>query len=324
MPCRREREATIIKRIAALAAACILSGCVSWNVGPTAYDVTIDGSRVFPESITHDAKGNLYNGSNGGTIYRTRAGAGEAEPWIVPGPANSLNSLFGVMADDKRRLLWACNNPNLFKGQKGTSSLLAFDLTSGLQNARYDIPSDGPTACNDIAIAADGTVWVSETSGGRIFELKPHANELELFAKGEELVGIDGLAFAGDGTLYINNVRKNLVQRVERKADGSYAGLTTLTVPETLGGPDGLRPLGGNRFIQGEGSSGRVAVLDIEGDTVRMTDVATGLDGPVGVTVVGRTAYVVEGKIGYMFDPKLKDKSPDPFEIRAFQLPVMP
>jgi hypothetical protein len=37
--------------------------------------------------------------------------------------------------------------------------------------------------------------------------------------------------------------------------------------------------------------------------------------------VVGRTAYALEGKIEYMLDPKLKDKSPDPFVIRAFALP---
>ena len=138
------------------------------------------------------------------------------------------------------------------------------------------------------------------------------------------MVGIDGLAFAEDGTLYINNVRRNLLQRVLRKADGSYAGLQDLKLPVELGGPDGLRPLGGNRFIQGEGSSGRVAVLEVSGDTVEMTDVATGLDGPVGVTVVGDTAYVVEGKIGYLIDPALRDESPEPFLIRAFALPERP
>ena len=40
----------------------------------------------------------------------------------------------------------------------------------------------------------------------------------------------------------------------------------------------------------------------------------------MGVAAVGRTAYAIEGKIGYMMDPKLKDKSPDPFLIRAFPL----
>jgi len=283
-------------------------------------DITINGSRVYPESLTSDAAGNLYNGSNNGTIYRALKGAKVAEPWIVPDAHNGLRSLFGVFADDKHGLLWACDNPNLFKRESGTSTLRAFSLKTGKLAAKYDFPADGPAACNDVAIAKDGTLWATETLAGRIFVLKPHANALELFAKSAELVGIDGIAIAGDGKIYINNVRKQLFQRVERKADGSFDHLTTLATSLPLNGPDGLRALGGNRFIQGEGPGGRVALVDVKGDTAEITPVATGLDGPVGVTVVGRTAYAIEGKIEYMMDPKLKDKSPDPFVIRAFRL----
>jgi sugar lactone lactonase YvrE len=320
------RMRKILAGTAALAALALLPACAAVPAMDTAGpgDIPISGSRVFPESITSDAAGNLYNSSTGGTIYRTLAGSRTAEPWIEPDAENGLTSLFGLMADDGRELLWACNNPNIFAGETGQSSLLAFGLADGLRKGRYDFPSGAPAACNDIAVAADGTVWVTETSGGRIFVVRPDAEELALFAEGEELVGIDGIAFAEDGALYINNVRQNLFQRVNRAADGSYAGLTNLTVPVTLGGPDGLRPLGGNRFIQGEGQSGRVAVLEVSGDTAAMADVATGLNGPVGVTVVGDTAYVVEGKIGYLFDPALRVQDPDPFAIRAFALPEGP
>jgi sugar lactone lactonase YvrE len=283
-------------------------------------DVTIDGSRIYPESITSDAAGNLYNGSNAGTIYRARAGSRTAEPWIVPDAHNGLRSLFGVFADDKRGLLWACDNPNLFKRETGTSTLRAFSIRSGRLSAAYDFPTDGPSACNDIAIDKDGAVWVSETTGGRIFVLRPHANELELFAKGADLVGIDGIAIAGDGAIYINNVRKQLFQRVERKADGSFDKLTTLATTLPLNGPDGLRALGGNRFIQGEGPGGRMALVYVAGDSAAIVPIASGLDGPVGVTVSHGVAYALEGKIEYMFDAKLKDKSPDPFTIHAFAL----
>ena len=283
-------------------------------------NVTISGSRVYPESLTSDAAGNLYNGSNNGTIYRALAGSKIAEPWIVPDAKNGLRSLFGVFADDAHGLLWACDNPNLFKRETGTSTLRAFDLKTGRLSAKYDFPTGEPAACNDIAIGKDGTVWASETTGGRIFVLRPHANELALYAKSADLVGIDGIAIAGDGKVYINNVRKQLFQRVERKADGSFDKLTTLTPSLPLNGPDGLRALGGNRFIQGEGPGGRVALVDVKGDAATITPIATGLDGPVGVTVVGRTAYAIEGKIGYLLDPKLKDENPDPFVIHAIPL----
>jgi sugar lactone lactonase YvrE len=305
---------------AALAIVC--SACASVPADSQPADVTIDGSRVFPESITSDAAGNLYNGSNGGTIYRTLAGATTAEPWIVPNPENGLRSLFGVFADDRRGVLWACDNPNLFRRETGKSTLRAFELKSGRIKAGYDFPTDVPAACNDIAISKDGTLWATETLAGRIFVLRPGARELQLFAKSPDLVGVDGIAIAGDGAIYINNVRKQLFQRVERKTDGSFDKLTTLTTSLPLNGPDGLRALGGNRFIQGEGPGGRVALIDVHGDTATVTPVATGLDGPVGVTVVRGVAHVIEGKGEYLFDPKLKDKSPDPFLIRAFALPT--
>ena len=317
VPGERPLDKRRIGGLGALLAASLLAGCATADVVPG--DVAINGSRVFPESITSDTAGNLYNASIAGTIYRTLAGARTAEPWIVPSEANGLTSLFGVMADEGKGLLWACNNPNMFTGQQGRSSLLAFDLGTGRLSGRYDFP-EGPAACNDIAVAADGAVWVSETAGGRIFVLRPNANELALFAAGQPLVGIDGLAFASDGALYINNVRSGAFQRVRRKADGSYDGLTDLSVPVALGGPDGLRSLGGNRFIQGEGQSGRVALLEVQGDSVALTPLAEGLNGPVGVTVIGDTAYVVEGKIGYLIDPALREQNPDPFVIRAFPM----
>lgn len=305
--------------VAALAA--VLAACTTAGSAPTHRDIAIAGSRVHPESLSADAAGNLYNGSANGTIYRTPAGSKTAMPWIAPGPANGLRSLFGVLADDRRGVLWVCNNPNLFARETGTSSLKSFALATGELVASYDFPSGAPTACNDIAVARDGTVWVTETSGGRIFVLAPGASALALFAAGPDLVGVDGIAFAGDGTLYINNVRRQQFQRVERKADGSFDRLTTLSTSSPLNGPDGLRPIGGHRFIQGEGGGGRVAIVTVDGDTAHLTDVATGLDGPVGVEVIGSRAYAVEGKIGYLVDPALRERSPDPFTIRAFPLP---
>jgi len=82
---------------AMLAALAALAGLAA---APARADVTIDGSRVYPESLTSDAAGNLYNGSNNGTIYRALKGARTAEPWITPNPENGLRSLFGVFADD--------------------------------------------------------------------------------------------------------------------------------------------------------------------------------------------------------------------------------
>lgn len=311
-----------------LAALGLLAGCSAKEAPPPAqpHDIAIEGSRVFPESVTTDDNGNVYSGSIDGTIYRAAAGEGTAKAWIRPDAENGLTSVFGVLADDRNGLLWVCNNPP-FGGPPtagAKSGVKAFDLATGALKASYDFPGDGAGTCNDIAIAQDGTAFATDTGGGRILTLAPGAGALAVFAAGENLVGVDGIAFAEDGKLYINNVRQNLVQRVDRKEDGTYAGLTTLTLSEPVNGPDGLRPVSGNRFLQAEGPGNRVTYVDIDGDKATITPVRTGLDSSPGVDHANGVGYASEGRIQFLIDPALRDKDPGQFMIRAFRLPEAP
>lgn len=311
-------------RAALLAASLLLTGCGSEPVADEApRDILIQGERVFPESVTSDDAGNVYVGSLSGTIYRAAAGTHTAVPWISSDSENGLLALYGVLADDRHQLLWTCSNPNNFAEDPDPaagSSVVSFALADGAFRRSYPFPS-GPAACNDIAVAEDGTVYVTDTAQGRIFRLGEGAGDLELFAAGEELVGVDGIAFADGGAMYINNVRSNKVQRVNRDGEGAYAGLTDLALSEPVQGPDGLRPVGGNKFLQAEGGGGRVALIEVRGDSAEVTPIRTGLNSSPGVTRVGQIGYATEGKIAYLVDPELQGQDPGEFYIRAFALP---
>jgi len=316
--------------LACIAAACALAGCAAGGgqaldgsrASAAPADIRIDADAVFPESVTSDEAGNIYVGSGHGVVYRAPAGAQAATAWIGAEQTGGLPSIFGVLADDRSGRLWLCANPDLFsRGAAGVSTLMAFDLATGARQAAYPFPAGQPAACNDIAVAEDGTVFATETAGGRIFALAPGSSELALWAGGEDLVGVDGIAFAGDGTMYINNVRRNTMQRVERAAIGSFAGLTALTLSRSVSGPDGLRPLGGNCFLQAEGSAGLVALVTITGENATIEPVREGLESSPGVTRVGDVGYAAEGKIQYRIDPALRGQDPGPFMIRAFALP---
>jgi len=285
---------------------------------PAAKDVVIADTGVFPESASADGAGNLYIGSFKGNIYRALPGSDTAIAWIRPDATNQLAAVLGVLADEKTGTLWACSVP---MGQMGqVSSLVAFDLVSGAFKRRYELPPPA-SACNDIAFDKDGTAYIAETTNGRIFTLKPGADAVALLVEDKaQLVGVDGIAFAGDGTLYVNNVRENTMLRVNRKADGSFASLTKLTVSQPLNGPDGLRPLGGNRFLQAEGPGGRISLLTIEGDDVTVSVLKDGMDGVPGVTHIGETAYAIESKGRFLFEPSLKGQDPGEFALRAVPL----
>lgn len=286
-------------------------------------DIRILDTGVFPESVTSAADGTIFVGSVKGNVYRAVAGANTATAWIRASAANGILSLLGVLADDASNTLWLCSAPNAFGPTRaqGVSSLIAFDLHTAAFKGRYPLPPPA-SVCNDIAIAPDGAAFVSDTSNGRIFRLAPGAAELELYGADASLVGIDGLAFSESGTLYVNNVRSNQILRVEVDGNGRMRGVTVLTVSHELGGPDGFRRIAGDRFLQAEGTVGRLSVVTIEGDHARMTVLDETLESSPGATPVGNTAYVIESNIRYLLDPKLRGQEPESFMLLARPIPA--
>jgi hypothetical protein len=67
------------------------------SAGPT--EITLPGTRVFPESITSTGDGTLIIGSLGhGDILRIAPGKSTADEWIKAG-TGGLNGVLGVYAD---------------------------------------------------------------------------------------------------------------------------------------------------------------------------------------------------------------------------------
>ena len=284
-------------------------------------DIVIQDTQVFPESVTSTRDGRVFIGSVKGIVYRAGPADSIAVPFILHSEANGILTILGVLADEQANTLWLCSVPNFFGPERseGISALMAFDLDTGRFKASYPFPAPA-SVCNDITIAADGSAYASDTSNGRIFKLAPGAGELAEYAADPLLVGIDGLAFSASDVLYVNNVRSNKLYRVDTQADGSFAGLVELALSHELGGPDGMRLIEGNRFIQAEGTIGRLSVVTIDRDSASLQVLRDDLQSTPGATVVGNTAYVIESHIQYLFNPELKGKDPGDFVIYAVPL----
>jgi sugar lactone lactonase YvrE len=315
----RVRMVLLLPALAAAVAGCATQGGASASRG----DILIEGTGVHPESVTSSKDGSLYTGSVPGIIYRAGPKDVKAVPFITPNAENGLRSTYGVLADDKQGRLWVCSVANSFgprtPGPAAPSEVVAFDLKSGKLIGRWPFPG-GTGTCNDIAIAADGTAYATDTPGGRIVKLPKGGNALEVVVTDDRLKGIDGLAFGADGALIINNVQKNELWRVTMPAAGKPA-LTLLTASRKMEGPDGIRSIGGNRFLQAEGTGGRITLVTVEGNNARIDVLREGLDSSPGVTLVGNTVYAVEGKIQYLFNPQFRGKDPGPFKAIAIPLP---
>jgi sugar lactone lactonase YvrE len=284
-------------------------------------DVVIDDANVYPESMSAGKDGTLFIGSIKGIVFRAKPGDAKAEPWIKPTPENGLLSLLGVLVDERSGTLWTCSSPNPFRNPPavGTAALMAFDLRTGKQKNVYPFPPPA-SACNDITIDHDGTAYATDTPNGRIFKLTRGAHSLELFAQDDRLKGIDGIVFSGDGTLYVNIVTRGLLLRVDRTPPGGVGTITQLATSLPLAGPDGFRLIRDRTFLLAEGNGGRIDEVKIDGDHAEIKPIRAGLVSPPAVTLIGRTAYALEGKIGYLIDPKLKGQDPGVFKAYAIPL----
>lgn len=280
-------------------------------------EITLPGTRVFPESITSTSDGTLIVGSLGhGNVLRIAPGKSMAEEWIKPG-TGGLNGVLGVFADEKNKLLWVCSN-NL-EGKGEPTAVKSFDLKSGSPKGTYPLPGNG-VLCNDIAVADDGTAYIAETRQGMVLLLKKGGKELEVAAKDPLLAGADGLAFGAKTTLYVNSVSAGKLLRLDLQADGKAKSVTELKLSRALDRPDGMRAIGKHRLLLAE-NAGRMDIVTVAGDNATIQPIKEGLEATPAVTATKGMAWIVEGKLNYRNDPQLKDKDPGPFRMFAVPLP---
>lgn len=295
----------------------LILGAVSIGMAASVpMDVTIHEEKPFPESLTSTSDGALIIGSvTKSEIFRAQKGAATAEVWIKPG-TNGLQRILGVFADQNSGTLWVCSDKLPPNG--APSALKTFDLKTGAPKGSYDFPGDN-SLCNDIAIGPDGAAYATDTIANRVMRLKKGAAALDVWIKDDKLAGADGIAFGDDHTIYVNSVTTGRLFRMSVGKDGSAVAVEQIKPSQELSRPDGMRTLGKNEFLLIEGV-GRLDRVTIKGDDAKIEVLKDGFNGPTAVTQTGNIAWVLEGKLNYLNDPKLKDQDPGPFKAYAVPL----
>jgi sugar lactone lactonase YvrE len=278
------------------------------NMAPVAAPevfLVLENESLRTEGITWDPVGRqLYFGSLNGEIWRADLN-GKLERFA--GPGSGLREVLGLKVDAERRLLWAATGvfPDLIptgepKKDVGTTALHAYDLGTAkrVRNCGLD---ERPTmhGFNDMALASNGDVYVSNSTVNSIYKLSAGGCKLDRVLQDPAMSFPNGIALTPDGSrLYVAHVEGISV------VDVRTGKRTQLRVPKNaaVNSIDGLVWDGKDLLaIQPSPYLARVARIRLTDDGLSVREVTTmssrpppGLNPATGVVANGYY-YMVAG-----------------------------
>ena len=130
---------------------------------------------LLAEGIAHDEKtGRFFISSGAKRKVLEVDRSGQVRDFIGPGTAG-IYAVLGLEVDGSRRDLWAASAAAPFMADArpedaGKAALFRFDVDTGALRSRHELPRV-PALANDLAIAADGSVYVSDSIQGTVYRL---------------------------------------------------------------------------------------------------------------------------------------------------------
>jgi hypothetical protein len=159
----------------------------------------------------------------------------------------------------------------------------------------------------------------------KFVRLRSGSGQLEVWA-GNGAFGpkggiLDGISVLGN-RLFVNTLSTSKLFAVPIEADGKAGTITEVKLDHPINPPDGMRSFGsdGVLIIEG-GGPGALSRIKITAESGQVTPLKQGFpDGPVAVTVVGTTAYVLEGQLKMLFGPPDPNAQSKPFRATAVEV----
>ena len=272
--------------------------------------IVAERGGFIPEGIEYDMTNHrILTGSLAeGAIFQIH-GDGRVTP-VVSDP--DLVSSIGIEVDELRdRLLVANSDFSVFQdGGAGQAKLGVYNLATGERLAMVDLaaviadPPDGAVYfANDVAVADDGTAYVTDTRMNLIYRVDTdyRASVLHQFDDGG--AGPNGIVEHPAGYLLV--ARGAALWKVSLD---NPAAATQVTLPEDVPGQDGMVWTAGRLAIVSSAAN-RVVALTSADDwtTAELAGVATYDEGQATtVAVVGDDLYVVYPHFGDEDPPSVR------------------
>jgi hypothetical protein len=215
---------------------------------------------------------------------------------------DSLWSVLALALDAKRGVLWATTSaeemmPGYPAADSGRAALVQYDLRSGKQLARYELPRDGQRRqLGDMALDQRGDLFVSDGQNGILYVLRRGTEALEPLTPTGALASPQGPTVAPDGRIYLADYTRGIA--IVDPRSGSVRWLTHGD-DVALNGIDGLTYYDHSLIaVQNGTSPKRLLRLDLDASgerVVRQTILASGgrLSEPTHGALVGEELYLI-------------------------------
>jgi hypothetical protein len=286
--------------------------------------------KLIPEGIAYDPKqARFFIGSVAQKKIASANQKGKVKDFSKP--EDNLDCVLGLFVDAAHEQLCAVStNGFLDEAQKQRrNAVVRYDLKNGLLVNRYDAPD--ANQLNDLTIAADGTIYATDSASGTLFRKTPGEKTLTPFGAKGALPGANGITLSAEGKLYV------AISTGIARIDPSTGAPTRLAQPETVvtGGCDGLYRHGGDLVgIQNVTNPGRVIRIVLADHGTRISGV-TGLQShhhpefaePTTGAIAADALYVIANSYVGHFQPNGSIKDPGqlkPTAIIAVPLKPLP
>jgi len=125
---------------------------------------------------------------------------------------DGLYSTLGMKVDAERRVLWVCSAAESFmmrysEADAGKAALFKYDLSTRRLIRKYEIGPNPPHLLNDLALNAEGDVFITDIASGEIFTVLHDKDVLEVFIPSGRFTAPNGIAISSEGgKLFISDM----------------------------------------------------------------------------------------------------------------------
>jgi sugar lactone lactonase YvrE len=266
-------------------------------IAPSALLASVPAEHRLIEGIAYDSRrGRLFVGSIMDRRLLVREGSG----WralSIPG----LGGVFGMAIDQPRRLLWLASGPAepMTDAASAFAGLIAIDLDRLTEVRRIAIPG---ARLGDTAVAADGTLFASDSTSGAVYRCRPGCRTPEILVSPGRLRSPQGMVvWPGGHRLYLADYTHGLF-RVDLPSGRLSRVLPPQ--PEMMESIDGLLRHGNRLIAIQNGTSPRrilAFTLDRAGQAIARMDVLERANPDWGEPTLGaldgdRLVYVADSQ----------------------------